>query len=266
MNWRLRWSGAQVLEKGVSLTDGTSISVKLISGDVTTDDEAPDDEAPDDEATDDEATDDEATDDGGEDTNGVEEEDDSKEDDTHGEDHAVSILSCNSEPNSDNYLGLDEACAVSADGQIRATWTQPGSGLYVEKAVEIDETQLTEEEREGGPPPDDLELGNSPELRLSSEVENMARPDWHRFMCVALEGDGRVWRTSDSSAHVISVDCGTYTPPESTAGGGGPNWGDCDGDCPQALTPTPTMPEAAAVCLALLMIGAGARQLRRRVE
>ena len=30
-------------------------------------------------------------------------------------------------------------------------------------------------------------------------------------------------------------------------------------------TPTPTMPEAAVVCLALLMIGAGARQLRRRV-
>ena len=31
------------------------------------------------------------------------------------------------------------------------------------------------------------------------------------------------------------------------------------------LTTTPTMPEAAVVCLALLMIGAGARQLRRRV-
>ena len=41
---------------------------------------------------------------------------------------------------------------------------------------------------------------------------------------------------------------------------------DCDdGDCPQTLTTTPTMPEAAVVCLALLMIGAGARQLRRRV-
>ena len=41
---------------------------------------------------------------------------------------------------------------------------------------------------------------------------------------------------------------------------------DCD-DCPPppTPTPTPTLPEAAVVCLGLILIGAGARQLRRRV-
>ena len=119
----------------------------------------------------------------------------------------VPALACDSDPNADNVLALVETsrhdtrpCAVSDDGQIRAIWTSVGSAGVVEKAVE------------GG---DEPTLGNSPELRLTGEVERSTKPDLHRFSCETLSDSGRVWHTSDAADHRISVDCGQAPPPPS---------------------------------------------------
>ncbi len=119
----------------------------------------------------------------------------------------VPALACDSDPNADNVLALVETsrhdtrpCAVSDDGQIRAIWTSVGSAGVVEKAVEDD---------------DEPTLGNSPELRLTGEVERRTKPDLHRFSCETLSGSGRVWHTSDAADHVITVDCGQAPPPPS---------------------------------------------------
>ena len=174
-------------------------------------------------------------------------------------------LTCDSDPNADNMLSINERfdtlprpCAVSVDGKIRAILLSEGGAIAIQSDLDSDVIYPSIEMRKG-----DQTIPGATAV----------------FWCIA-EAEGRIWHTSETDATVITVECGKYSATAAKAAAVNPHDpddpepdgdddgddDDCDdGDCPQTLTPTPTMPEAAVVCLALLMIGAGARQLRRRV-
>ena len=170
-------------------------------------------------------------------------------------------LTCDSDPNADNMLSINERfdtlprpCAVSVDGKIRAILLSEGGAIAIQSDLDSDVIHPSIEMRKG-----DKTIPGATAV----------------FWCIA-DAEGSIWHTSETDATVITVECGKYSATAAKAAAVNPHDpddpepdgddDDCDdGDCPQTLTTTPTMPEAAVVCLALLMIGAGARQLRRRV-
>ena len=136
---------------------------------------------------------------------------------------------------------------MSVDGKIRAILLSEGGAIAIQSDLDSDVIHPSIEMRKG-----DKTIPGATAV----------------FWCIA-DAEGSIWHTSETDATVITVECGKYPhdpdDPEPDGDDDGDD-DDCDdGDCPQTLTTTPTMPEAAVVCLALLMIGAGARQLRRRV-
>ena len=153
---------------------------------------------------------------------------------------------------------LPRPCAVSVDGKIRAILLSEGGAIAIQSDLDSDVIHPSIEMRKG-----DKTIPGATAV----------------FWCIA-DTEGSIWHTSETDATVITVECGKYSATAAKAAAVNPHDpddpepdgdddgddDDCDdGDCPQTLTTTPTMPEAAVVCLALLMIGAGARQLRRRV-
>ena len=154
-------------------------------------------------------------------------------------------LTCDSDPNADNMLSINERfdtlprpCAVSVDGKIRAILLSEGGAIAIQSDLDLDVIHPSTEMNKG-----DQTIPGATAV----------------FWCIA-ETEGRIWHTSEMAATTITVDCADRRV-------GGPvkdPQGAVCADCPPP-TPTPTLPEAAVVCLGLILIGAGARQLRRRV-